>query len=147
MGPKTPIAPDETPIGFDVFVNDWSSVPCAAADEAPSRPAVATTAAVVRISFSFMTVPLDPCPWPQEVYHRESGCSRERERSNTGSTGCPKTPANWASDALAEMPARDAATFWAHTASPPPPSRTPAGSRASSRQASVAPQTKSARGQ
>ena len=34
----------------------------------------------------------------------------------------------------------------AHTASPPPPSRTPAGSRASSRHASIAPRTTSARG-
>src|SRR5262249_5622843 len=38
------------------------------------------------------------------------------------------------------------ATFSAHTASPPPPSRTPAGSRASSRYASIAPRTTSARG-
>src|SRR5256884_5788865 len=38
------------------------------------------------------------------------------------------------------------ATFSAHTASPPPPSRTPAGSRASSRHASIAPRTTSARG-
>src|SRR5262245_14140272 len=38
------------------------------------------------------------------------------------------------------------ATFSAHTASPPPPSRTPAGSRASSRYASTAPRTTSARG-
>src|SRR6266550_8165540 len=38
------------------------------------------------------------------------------------------------------------ATFWAHTASPPPPSRTPAGSRASSRDASIAPRTTSAHG-
>src|SRR4029453_11758055 len=38
------------------------------------------------------------------------------------------------------------ATFSAHTASPPPPSRTPAGSRASSRQASIAPRTTSAHG-
>ena len=37
------------------------------------------------------------------------------------------------------------ATFSAHTASPPPPSRTPAGSRASSRRASIAPRTTSAR--
>src|SRR2546429_4506316 len=38
------------------------------------------------------------------------------------------------------------ATFSAHTASPPPPSRTPAGSRASSRHASIAPRTTPARG-
>src|SRR5258707_2178774 len=38
------------------------------------------------------------------------------------------------------------ATFSAHTASPPPPSRTPAGSRASSRHASIAPRTTSAHG-
>src|SRR5437867_9236099 len=38
------------------------------------------------------------------------------------------------------------ATFSAHTALPPPPSRTPAGSRASSRHASIAPRTTSARG-
>src|SRR6266404_4820975 len=38
------------------------------------------------------------------------------------------------------------AIFSAHTASPPPPSRTPAGSRASSRYASTAPRTTSARG-
>src|ERR687887_321532 len=38
------------------------------------------------------------------------------------------------------------ATFSAHTASPPPPSRTPAGSRASSRYASIAPRTTSAHG-
>src|SRR5437763_13864989 len=38
------------------------------------------------------------------------------------------------------------ATFSAHTASPPPPSRTPAGSRASSRYASTTPRTTSARG-
>src|SRR6266446_2718068 len=38
------------------------------------------------------------------------------------------------------------ATFSAHTASPPPPSRTPAGSRASSRHASIVPRTTSARG-
>jgi hypothetical protein len=38
------------------------------------------------------------------------------------------------------------ATFSAHTASPPPPSRTPAGSQASSRHASIAPRTTSARG-
>src|SRR5207244_2214872 len=37
------------------------------------------------------------------------------------------------------------ATFSAHTASPPRPSRTPAGSRASSRHASIAPRTTSAR--
>src|SRR5439155_1299552 len=36
-------------------------------------------------------------------------------------------------------------TFSAHTASPPPPSRTPAGSRTSSRYASIAPRTTSAR--
>src|SRR5262249_23261257 len=38
------------------------------------------------------------------------------------------------------------ATFSAHTASPPPPSRTPVGSRASSRYASIAPRTTSAHG-
>jgi len=38
------------------------------------------------------------------------------------------------------------AIFSAHTASPPPPSRTPAGSRASSRHASIALRTTSARG-
>src|SRR5260221_57422 len=38
------------------------------------------------------------------------------------------------------------ATFSARTASPLPPSRTPAGSRASSRHASIAPRTTSARG-
>jgi hypothetical protein len=38
------------------------------------------------------------------------------------------------------------ATFSAHTASPPPPSRTPADSRASSRHALIAPRTTSARG-
>jgi len=38
------------------------------------------------------------------------------------------------------------ATFSAHTASPPPPSRTPAGSRASSRHAAIAPRTTSAHG-
>src|SRR5215471_4535456 len=38
------------------------------------------------------------------------------------------------------------AIFSAHTASPPPPSRTPAGSRASSRHASIARRTTSARG-
>src|SRR5580692_9703790 len=38
------------------------------------------------------------------------------------------------------------AIFSAHTASPPPPSRTPAGSRAPSRHASIAPRTTSARG-
>src|SRR5712692_10246557 len=38
------------------------------------------------------------------------------------------------------------ATFSAHTASPPPPGRTPAGSRASSRHASIAPRTTSAHG-
>ncbi len=38
------------------------------------------------------------------------------------------------------------ATFSAHTASPPPPSRTPAGSRASSRHTSRVPRTTSARG-
>src|SRR5438067_10934798 len=38
------------------------------------------------------------------------------------------------------------ATLSAHTASPPPPSQTPAGSRASGRDASIAPRTKSARG-
>ena len=38
------------------------------------------------------------------------------------------------------------ATFSAHTASPPPPSRTPAGPRASSRHASIAPRTTSAHG-
>src|SRR6267143_4410446 len=38
------------------------------------------------------------------------------------------------------------ATFSAHTALPPPPSRTPAGSRASSRHASIVPRTTSARG-
>src|ERR1700739_2857999 len=38
------------------------------------------------------------------------------------------------------------ATFSAHTASPPPPRRTPAGSRALSRPASIAPRTTSARG-
>src|SRR2546428_8635570 len=38
------------------------------------------------------------------------------------------------------------ATFSAHTASPPPPSRTPAGLRASSRHASIAPRTTSAHG-
>ena len=38
------------------------------------------------------------------------------------------------------------ATFAAHTASPPPPSRTPAGSRASSRRASIAPRTTWAHG-
>src|ERR1041385_6801815 len=37
-------------------------------------------------------------------------------------------------------------TFSAHTASPPPPSRTPAGLRASSREASIAPRITSARG-
>src|SRR5215207_4607665 len=37
-------------------------------------------------------------------------------------------------------------TFSAHTASPPPPSRTPAGSRASSRHASIPPRTTSAHG-
>src|SRR5438067_13005663 len=41
---------------------------------------------------------------------------------------------------------RRIATFSAHTASPPPPSRTPAGLRASSRHASIAPRTTSARG-
>jgi hypothetical protein len=38
------------------------------------------------------------------------------------------------------------AIFSAHIASPPPPSRTPAGSRASSRHASIAPRTTSVRG-
>src|SRR5688572_956431 len=38
------------------------------------------------------------------------------------------------------------ATFSAHTASPPPPSRTPAGPRASSRHASIAPRTTSVHG-
>src|SRR4029453_9761038 len=38
------------------------------------------------------------------------------------------------------------ATFSAHTASPPPPSRTPAGSRASSRHASLTPRTTSGHG-
>src|SRR5512134_1722214 len=38
------------------------------------------------------------------------------------------------------------ATFSAHTASPPPPTRTPPGSRASSRYASIAPRTTSAHG-
>src|SRR5207247_9668360 len=38
------------------------------------------------------------------------------------------------------------ATFSAHTASPPPPSRTPADLRDSSRHASIAPRTTSARG-
>src|SRR5215213_5498767 len=38
------------------------------------------------------------------------------------------------------------ATPEAHTASPPPPSRTPAGSRASNRHASIAPRTTSAHG-
>src|SRR5690242_14244111 len=38
------------------------------------------------------------------------------------------------------------ATFAAHTASPPPPSRTPAGSRASSRCTSIAPRTTSGHG-
>src|SRR6476659_9294672 len=38
------------------------------------------------------------------------------------------------------------ATFSAHTASPPPPSRTPTGSRALGRHASIAPRTTSARG-
>jgi NAD(P)-dependent dehydrogenase (short-subunit alcohol dehydrogenase family) len=38
------------------------------------------------------------------------------------------------------------ATFSAHTASPPPQSQTPAGPRASSRHASIAPRTTSARG-
>ncbi|ADO70199.1 Monooxygenase, FAD-binding protein [Stigmatella aurantiaca DW4/3-1] len=38
------------------------------------------------------------------------------------------------------------ATFSAHTASPPPPSRTPADSRASSQHASIAPRTRSAHG-
>src|SRR5829696_7648847 len=37
-------------------------------------------------------------------------------------------------------------TFSAHSASPPPPSRTPAGSQASSRYASIAPRTTSAHG-
>src|SRR5438132_8059205 len=41
---------------------------------------------------------------------------------------------------------RRIATFSAHTASPPPPSRTPAGLRASSRHALIAPRTTSARG-
>jgi hypothetical protein len=41
---------------------------------------------------------------------------------------------------------RPMATVSAHTASPPPPSRTPAGSRASSRHASIAPRTTSAHG-
>ena len=41
---------------------------------------------------------------------------------------------------------RPMVTFSARTASPLPPSRTPAGSRASSRQASIAPRTRSARG-
>jgi hypothetical protein len=41
---------------------------------------------------------------------------------------------------------RPPATFSARTALPPPPSRTPAGSRASSRHASIAPRTTSARG-
>src|SRR5438132_13676275 len=38
------------------------------------------------------------------------------------------------------------ATFSAHTASPPPPSRTPPGLRASTRHASIAPPTTSAHG-
>src|SRR6266481_1141839 len=38
------------------------------------------------------------------------------------------------------------ATFSAHTASPPPPRRTPSGSRASSRHGSIVPRTTSARG-
>src|SRR5262249_13798913 len=41
---------------------------------------------------------------------------------------------------------RHQATFSAHTASPQPPSRAPAGSRASSRHASIAPRTTSAHG-
>ena len=42
--------------------------------------------------------------------------------------------------------ARRSPTFSPHTASPPPPSGAPAGSRASSRSASIAPRTTSARG-
>jgi hypothetical protein len=50
-----------------------------------------------------------------------------------------------------EMHCRDSltspmATFSAHTASPPPPSRTPAGSRAATRHTSIAPRTMSVRG-
>src|SRR5262245_7635260 len=41
---------------------------------------------------------------------------------------------------------RALATFSIHTVSPPPPSRTPAGSRASSRHTSIAPRTTSAHG-
>src|SRR5262249_51314015 len=41
---------------------------------------------------------------------------------------------------------KNPATFSAHTASPPPPSRTPAGSRASSRHTLIAPRTTSAHG-
>src|SRR5262245_58236379 len=43
-------------------------------------------------------------------------------------------------------PTRAFATSFVHTASPPPPSRAPAGSRASNREASIAPRTASVRG-
>src|SRR5437867_13080563 len=54
-----------------------------------------------------------------------------------------------AANAHPERPTRlssSMATFSVHTASPPPPSRTPAGSRASSRHTSIAPRTTSAHG-
>jgi hypothetical protein len=93
-------------------------------------------------------VPLVPVGSPHPVLLITSGMS-QRQRY----CGCGGSDPNISTESARVAPrcgrlglTSPMAISSAHTASPPPPSRTPAGSRASSRYASIAPRTTSARG-